>query len=148
MTVWLGAIDNEWNYNLRCSVFATDVSPTGFTIHLNTWSDTRLYQLTATWLAHSADRSDIYSGTIATDLNDPAVHPHLTFTGSASFGGLTFVRPPRLFLAFSHLDIPNEHNLRIKVCVNRVSMHDMDYRIEGWADSTLYSARCAFIAVA
>lgn len=148
VAAWIRGIDRDSGRNLRCSVFATDISPTGFIIHLDKWGDSKLFELNATWLAYSADRTDIFSGSIDTELDRPTIHPKKSFAGVASFDGAKFSRPPRVFTALSHLDVSKDCLTRVKITTDKITTHDMHYRVEAWAESLLYSARCTFIAIA
>lgn len=137
VAVWLRGVDRDSSRNLRCSVFATDISPTGFIVHLDTWWDSKLFELNATWLAHSTDRTDIFSGSIDTELDRPTIHPKKSFTGVASFDGVKFRRPPRVFTALNHLDISKDCHTRVKISTDKISAHNMHYCIEASRSRTL-----------
>ncbi|RPB27317.1 hypothetical protein L211DRAFT_834172 [Terfezia boudieri ATCC MYA-4762] len=42
-------VSNE--YNFRVNVYATDVNLEGFTVHVNSWADTKIYSCGVSWLA-------------------------------------------------------------------------------------------------
>ncbi|KAI0008140.1 hypothetical protein F4779DRAFT_588545 [Xylariaceae sp. FL0662B] len=51
VTTSISSVDASRNYNLRIKVYATDISSEGFTIHVDTWSDTKLYSCGVAWTA-------------------------------------------------------------------------------------------------
>jgi hypothetical protein len=43
VVVWLNGLDIYFNENWRVRAYATDIDPTGFTIHVDNWGNTLLY---------------------------------------------------------------------------------------------------------
>lgn len=147
VAVWLSRIDcNRWQ-NLRANVYATDVTRSGFTLHLDTWANTELYMLAATWLAHPADRADIVSGTIEPELDTSIFHPRPKFTGTVSFEDSPFTSAPRVFMAFSRLEMGNGVNPRVKASSHAVTRHGMRYTVEAWGNAIMHSASCTYLAI-
>lgn len=52
VSVSLAQLDNERLFNLRVNVFARNVTKSGFDLVVATWSETRLYSVGASWMAH------------------------------------------------------------------------------------------------
>jgi hypothetical protein len=52
VSVSLAQVDNEPLFNLRVNVFARNVTRLGFDLVATTWSETRLYSVGASWIAH------------------------------------------------------------------------------------------------
>ena len=49
--VSLSLLDTEKNTNLRINVYAEHIDTSGFDLRIATWHDTKLYRITATWIA-------------------------------------------------------------------------------------------------
>ncbi|KAF8436674.1 hypothetical protein BGX38DRAFT_1214242, partial [Terfezia claveryi] len=62
VVVWLNKLDLSQDNNGRIIAFATDISATGFTVHINTWHNTELYQAGISWFAYPSGYPGICSG--------------------------------------------------------------------------------------
>lgn len=144
---WLSGMDCAHGWNLRLSIYATDITVSGFTLHLDTWADTRLLSLTATWLAHPADRADIVSGTIDPEVDTPIRNPKQAFTGTVAFEKSPFTKPPRVFMAFNRLDIGNGENLSVGLVSGAVTYQGMNYTIQALSNAIMHSASCTYLAI-
>lgn len=51
ITVGVSKADVDQNYGFRVKVYATDVTKSGFTIHADSWGDTKLYSCGVSWTA-------------------------------------------------------------------------------------------------
>ncbi|WP_312524956.1 H-type lectin domain-containing protein [Paracoccus sp. (in: a-proteobacteria)] len=49
--VSLSGIDATHEQNLRCKVYAKEVTNTGFIVGISTWGDTRIARATSSWMA-------------------------------------------------------------------------------------------------
>lgn len=67
VVVWLNIFDLGSKANWRVKTFATDVTANGFTIHIDTWSDTELYYAMASWVSYPAARPGVASGSFDTN---------------------------------------------------------------------------------
>jgi len=143
---WINALDMDMNNNWRCKVYASDIKADGFTLHIDTWGDTKLYLGGATWIAHPANRTNIASGTYNTMDIRPWDKPQLVNGGKVTFDK-AFQRNPLVLVALNSIDIGNPANLRIRATMKNVSTKGMDWNIDAWADTVLYSAGATYLAI-
>ncbi|KAM5342766.1 hypothetical protein ACJ41O_013732 [Fusarium nematophilum] len=146
VVVWLNQLDFARNKNWRVTATATAVTSTGFTINLDTWADTELYTATASWIAYPADKAGVMSGTYNTQDVRPWNQPRLLNSGRANFPAGKLQRAPKVLIALNSLDIDYRRNLRLKLAADSVSAEGMNWHIDSWADTTLYSAGASYIA--
>lgn len=146
VVVWLNVLDLGHVTNWRINSFATDVTATGFTIHIDTWDDTKLYSAVASWVAYPTNRPEVACGRFSTlDTRSPG-QPQLYNSGFAAFETGVFEKPPRMFLALNSLDISCRQNMRLLVKAENVSATGMTWHLNAWSDTTLHSAGASFIA--
>ncbi|KAL0635216.1 hypothetical protein Q9L58_005862 [Maublancomyces gigas] len=146
VVVWLNVIDLGSAANWRIKTFATNVTATGFTIHIDTWADTKLYAAMASWVAYPTDRSGVASGCFSTlDIRSPGQEQAFN-SAFESFGTGVFEKPPKLFLALNALDIDCRATMRLLVKADNVSATGMTWHLNSWRDSSLYSAGASYIA--
>jgi len=138
------AQDKNW----RVTATATDVTATGFTMHLDTWWDTVLYVATAAWIAYPSDKAGVASGSYSTQDVRPWDKPQLTNSGRINFPAGTFTGNPNVLIAFNSLDIDHSRNLRLKLSADSVSKDGMNWNIDSWYDTILYLAGASYIAFA
>lgn len=63
--IWLASFDIPSNNHWRIRTYASEITATGFRIHIDTWGDTVLNSGGATWVAYTADMPDICSGSFS-----------------------------------------------------------------------------------
>jgi len=146
VVVWLCSISMQNTTTWRVKAYATDVSTTGFTIHIDSWADTVLFSGGATWIAHPASRSHIASGMYGTSDIRPWNKPQQVNSSTITFDK-TFEKIPRVFAALSELSINHNANLRIKMAQTEITNKGMTWNLDSWADTTLYSACASYIAI-
>lgn len=146
VVVWLSTIDlghgNQW----RIKSFATDITATGFTIHIDSWSDSRLYSAMASWVAYPSDRPGVASGCFSTQDTRSPVQPQIYNSAFEAFGSV-FEKPPKLFLALNALQMDHKKNMTLQVTADNVSATGMTWHLDAWNDSILYSAGASYIAL-
>ncbi|KAL8376465.1 hypothetical protein RB595_007520 [Gaeumannomyces hyphopodioides] len=146
VVIWLNQLDMAHDKNWRVKATATDVDAKGFTIHLDTWSNTTLYSAKAAWIAYPADKSGVASGSYSTTDIRPWDKPQMENAGKASFPAGAFQSTPKVLIALNSLDIDRGSNLRLKLSAGSVSKDGMTWHIDSWFDTTLYSAGASYIA--
>ncbi|KAI6747861.1 hypothetical protein HG531_008403 [Fusarium graminearum] len=147
VVVWLSLLDMDKNSNWRVLATASDVSPQGFTMNIDTWADTILYAATAHWIAYPSYKEGVTSGTYKVSDIRPWDQPRLENLGRVDFPANMFKSPPVVLTALNRLDIDKNHNLRVKLGATGISAHGMDWRIKGWFDTVLYDAGASYIAL-
>ncbi|KAL0638996.1 hypothetical protein Q9L58_001877 [Maublancomyces gigas] len=146
VVVWLNLFDIATQFVKRIKTFATDVTATGFNLHIDSWSDTKLGWAMASWLAYPTDRPGLASGSFSTrDIRSPG-QPQLYNSSFEPFPSGVFEKPPKVFLALNSLEIDNKHNQRLKVTADNVSATGMTWHLDSWCDTILYSAGASYIA--
>lgn len=146
--VWLNQLDMAHNKNWRVEATATDVTADGFTIHLDTWSDSVLFSATAAWIAHPSSKAGVTSGSYNTTDVRGLYPPRLRTEGRVDFPAGTFTATPTVLVAFNKLDVDCVNNLRAKLSAESVSQCGMNWHIYGWSNTQLYSAGASYIAFA
>lgn len=147
VVVWLTGFDIKRNKTWRVKAYATCITATSFTIHIDTWDDTVLFSGTASWIAYPADKANIYSGsfnTIDVRPSNPTQHMNSAY---ANFGTGVFSTPPRVILAINSIDISCKRNLRLEARASSVSAAGMTWHLNSWGDTNLYTAGASYIAI-
>ncbi|KAL8404171.1 hypothetical protein RB594_009147 [Gaeumannomyces avenae] len=146
VVVWLNQLDMAHDKNWRVMATATDVDAKGFTLHLDTWSNTTLYAAKAAWIAYPADKAGVASGSYSTEDVRPWDKPQLENAGKANFPAGAFRDTPKVLIALNSLDIDCGKNLRLKLSADSVSKDGMTWHIDSWYDTKLYMAAASYIA--
>lgn len=149
VVVWLHhiAVDSA-DHHLRIKATTSNMARDGFDLHVETWDDSKLWSAGVSWLAHSASRTDIASGTYSTSDIRPPKDPQKTTSGHVSFDkGTSFRHAPTVFVALSALSMSKECNTRLSSLATRnVTNTGMDWSISTWDNSILYFADASFVA--
>lgn len=66
VVVWLGGIEMHLLNAWRVKTYATDVTETGFILHLDTWGDSKILTAGASWVAFPGDDKSICTGRLDT----------------------------------------------------------------------------------
>ena len=146
VVVWLNELDMAADKGWRIRAYPSDVDAQGFTIHLDTWADTTLWSGTASWIAYPAGKAGVVSGSFSTQDVRPWNQPQLLNEGRVNFPAGAFQGTPTVLIALNSLDFSEEHGLRLKLSADSVSKDGMNWHINSWADSVLYSAAASYIA--
>jgi H-type lectin domain len=144
--VWLNEFHMSNSDNWRCKVYVTDITSDSFVIHIDTWASTKLYSATASWIAYPSYRPNISSGSFNTMDVRPWYLPRMRNKGTATFHQ-TFESIPRVFAAVNWLDISNKTNLRLKVEMSDISTKGLNWHLDTWDSTILYSAGASYIAI-
>ncbi|KAJ7257183.1 hypothetical protein B0H12DRAFT_1015479 [Mycena haematopus] len=147
--VYLKEIDAGNGSSVRVKTYVTDIDAKGFTVHINTWADTKLYSAIASWVAYPEDKDYIASGRANTmDVrawNKPQLHNSKAI--KFDFGGTAFWKDPQVFLGLNFIDIASSKNLRIKAYGSDISAEGFTWHLDSWCDTILYSAGISYIAL-
>ncbi|KIO25260.1 hypothetical protein M407DRAFT_210776 [Tulasnella calospora MUT 4182] len=130
----------------RLRTYHSDIDAKGFTIHIDTWSDTTLYSAIAGWIAYPEDKDYIYSGTTSTMDVRPWQDPQLQTYKDITFQNTQFHKKPTVFLALNSIDISTGTNLRIRAHADNITTGGLTWHIDSWADTKLWSAGISYIA--
>lgn len=145
VAVWLNLVNSEAERNVRVTTWADNITSDGFTIHLDTWDDSKLWVAGATWLAHSAYRTDVRSGQFHTDDVRPGHAAYQVNRGRVSWGVPSMARPPRVFTALRFLDFQQGRNVRLTMETSEVTTTGMTWNLNSWSDTIFYQAGAVFV---
>ena len=146
--VWLNKLSLASGKGWRISATAMDVTTTGFTLHIDSWADTVIYSAAAAWIAHPSDKAGVISGSYSTLDVRPRGQPQLDNSGEVTFPHGTFQRVPAVLFALNELSVDPGRNLRLRLAVSSMSKEGLNWHIDSWGDTILYSASASFIAFA
>lgn len=149
VVVMLCNLDLERLTGYRVRTYVTDVTARNFVIHVDTWHDTKVHSAAATWIAFPAGLPKVASGRFDTQ-NVRPLHPaRLETSGHVGFAAGVFARgtTPRAMVAFDTLDLDCGRNARVKVNYDGMTAAGMNWHIDGWADTIVYSAGAAYIVL-
>jgi hypothetical protein len=139
--VWLNTIDADSGDVTRIKAEVHEVTTTGFTLKASTWSHSQWYNAALTWIAVNSSRPYVEVGQFTTSERNSDGN----YTQMVKFEQ-KFIRPPRVAVAFNHLDI-SKQKLRIHVSATDITTEGMKLVIGHWADTVIYQAGVAFIAL-
>ncbi|KAL8867951.1 MAG: hypothetical protein Q9174_005323 [Haloplaca sp. 1 TL-2023] len=140
IVLWLTKVDMAKDKNWRIKSYTTDVDNKGFTVHIDSWDDTIMYQAALTWLAYPANQPNVASGTFSTDDK-----PQQDNTATANFEK-KFEDTPRLAMALSGFDYDHTKNLRLRLSTSAVTETGVTWHLQSWADSVMYRASASYFA--
>lgn len=150
VVVWLNGLDMGFNENWRVTAYATDIDLTGFAIHIDTWYDSVLYSGNISWIAYPEDKPNTTtSGVFSTSDVRPWYYPQFNTVGHVDFQNGTIPKqtPPHVLLALNSIDIDHNYDLRINIGASNITSTGMDWSIDSWYDTILYSAGVSYIAM-
>ncbi|KAI9567578.1 hypothetical protein HD554DRAFT_2023876 [Boletus coccyginus] len=148
VVVFLNFIDLDKNHNWRLCVRASSIDVNGFTLHIETWGDTRLFAAQAGWIAYPEDREHIFSTSVSTmhPQSGPVTKPQLKHSRDITFDKVEFWKNPSVFVALNFLDVDCKTNLRVNAYVDGVSTTGLVCHIDSWSDTILYAAGVSLVA--
>lgn len=144
--VWLDGLDVACAHDCRVKAYVSDVTTSGFDVHVDTWADTTLFSASVVWAAHSAGRPDLCSGTFSTEDARARDPPRCDNAGSVAFD-TAFEGAPQVFAGLNMLDLGNGGGQRVKLDVDSVGPTSMEWHLDAWGDAVLYAAGAAYLAV-
>ncbi|KAN0129025.1 hypothetical protein V8E53_013175 [Lactarius tabidus] len=147
VVVFFNYIDLDRNRNWRLETTATDIDAKGFTLNIETWSNTILYSARVCWVAYPEDLEHIFSRSVNTKSLRPWDKPQLTQSSEIGFNTVEFWKKPSVFIALNSLDIECRSNLRLNVYVDEVSTTGLVWHIDSWDKTVLFSAGATIIAL-
>lgn len=148
--VWLKAVDMAKNFNYRVVAYPSpDISATGFTINIDTWTDSILYAADASWIAYvePEDKARIHSGTGDSQQYRSWSPARLRNGAQVDFPAGTFDRMPKtILMAVNRFDFDCRANLRLKAYADTISGAGFKWHVDSWSDSVCYGVGVSYIA--
>ncbi|KAH9172562.1 hypothetical protein EDB89DRAFT_891241 [Lactarius sanguifluus] len=148
VVVFFNRIEFNQDHNWRVVTTASNIDANGFTLNIDTWSDTILYAAQTCWIAYPEDREHIFSTSVSTMDIRPWDQQQLKHSGEISFtsSSVEFFKKPSAFIALNHLDIDCKADLRINAYVDPITTTRLVWHIDSWDDTVLYAAGATIIA--
>ena len=146
VVVFFNCLEFMAGHNRRVVTDASNIDANGFTLNIETWSDTNLYCAQTCWIAYPEDREHIFSTSVSTGGVRPRNEPQHEHSAEISFKSVEFFKRPSVFIALNYLDMDCKANLRINAYVDGVSMTRLVWHIDSWEDTVLYGAGASIIA--
>ena len=146
VVVFFNSIDLDRSRNWRLETTATGIDAKGFTLIIETQSDTIFYAARVGWIAYPEDHEHIFSRSINTTSVRPRDQPRQKNSNEIGFTAVEFWKQPSVFIALNSLDIECRANLRVNAYVDRVSTTGLVWHIDTWDNTVLYSAGATIIA--
>ncbi|KAK5097400.1 hypothetical protein LTR70_007601 [Exophiala xenobiotica] len=146
--LFLRYVDIDWNTGTRLRTWTESVTMTDFRVHINTWSDTTLYDGGVSWVAYDPLNLPaglwVESGTLTNETFPTNQQSH---SGSITFSPGKFEKPPTVLLGIPYFDFHNMHGTRMHVDYANVTKDGMDWFFNSWADSICYGMGISWLAV-
>ncbi|EKM50882.1 uncharacterized protein PHACADRAFT_262761 [Phanerochaete carnosa HHB-10118-sp] len=144
VVAWLNAVDCGAGRNAQVSVYADAVASDGFTIH--TWSDSLPFSAGASWIAYSAGRTDVRSGTFEIKDVRPPDMPRHKNRGRVSWGAPRMAKPPRVFTALRMFHFDGGKIVRLASSQSEITTTGMTWNMDSWDETIFYQAGQVFVA--
>ncbi len=146
VVVFFNHIEFDWGHDWRVSTSASDIDANGFTLNIETWSDTILHCAQTCWIAYPEDREHIFSTSVSTMDIRPLDQPQQQHSREILFNSFEFLKKPHVFMALNYLDISYKADLRINAYVDGISTTRLVWHIDSWDDTVLHAAGATIIA--
>lgn len=147
VAVWLTAFDMACDHSWRLNTYRSDITPTGFTIHVVTWYDIGLRSATATWVAYTAGKKGVCSGRFDTHQVRPGDCPQPYNSGYRRFPLGEFTGVPRVFMVLHKIDIKADNDMRLLVKGEEITAAGMMWSLNGAGGASIWSAGASYIAM-
>ncbi|KAL8651003.1 MAG: hypothetical protein Q9210_003496 [Variospora velana] len=125
--------------------YATDIDTKGFTVHIDSWDITIMYQAGMNCLAYPANQTNVASGAFSTDDIQPAHKHQLENTATVKFDA-SFAKTPKIAMALSGFDFGCKKNLRLRLSTSAVTPTGVTWHLQAWEDSIMYRASASYFA--
>jgi hypothetical protein len=147
LIVFFNALDLDKETNCRIKTYATNVSGTGFTIHIESWHNTVVYGASAGWIAYPENLTHVFSGASNTMEVCSKVAPQHMVNKRITFDGIEFHEQPNVFMAINYIDVYNSNCLRLRAFPSTITTTGMDWNIESWISPNIHHAGISYICV-
>jgi hypothetical protein len=125
--------------NIRIKAYASDTTPNGFRVHVDTWSDTTLHAGGASWLNLAPDRPEYQHGQFSTRTNTRISTHRITFERP-------FISLPKVIVFLNMLDLDKNFAWRIKTYATDIDCRGFTIHIETWDNTVVHGAAAGWVA--
>lgn len=145
--VWIRTIDIDKGANARVHAYATDVTTTGFKLHVGTWHhETHIYDTHVSWIAVPTNRPNLTAGVVNTGHLKSDSPTKGKFIKDIVFDK-AFKRAPHVAVALNKIDSSNQANMRLSTHVENVTPQGFKLVIETWSDTVIYDSGVGYVVV-
>lgn len=144
VVAWINWIDADKKHDISIKAYATHVTLTGFTIHVDTWGDCILYSGGVSWIAYPTGSPGICSGVIETTRDEG--DPHYEQTGTIAFPDGEFDSSPKSLIAVTSIDFAQGRDVNFDVMVDTVNSDKLDWRIKSSIKSMCRGIDATYLA--
>ena len=127
--------------NIRIKAYTSDITPNGFRIHVDSWSNTVLFAGGASWLNLAPDHLEYQYGLFATHVNTHSMLSSQVITFERSFASL-----PEVIVFLNELDLDKKFAWHIKTYATDIHCRGFTIHIETWGNTVLHGAAAGWIA--
>ena len=146
VVVFFNCIDLDNSRHWRLKTTATNIDPEGFTLNIETWSDTIFYAARVGWIAYPEDHGQVFSTSVNTMDVRPWYQTQATQSRGIGFKAVDFWKNPSVFIALNYLDIDCGAYFRVNAYVDGVNTNGLVWHINSWDNTVLYAAGASIIA--
>lgn len=143
IVVWLNWIDTNKAHDTSVKAYATDITVSGFKIHVDTWGDCIMSSGGASWIAYPPTSTIISSDVIKTT-KDPKITGYEK-TGSIAFEKDQFKRQPNALIAVTSIDFAQGKDVHFDALVEEVKRTGMEWRINSSPQSSCRGIDATYI---
>ncbi|KAG9021778.1 hypothetical protein FRB95_001466 [Tulasnella sp. JGI-2019a] len=130
----------------RITAYAKNITKTGFTLDICTWSNTIFYSAGATWIAYPGNRSNITSGAYDTKEIRAWGELQQRCEGDILFDK-TFQKVPLVLTALNTLNFDKGTSIKVKTRCTKVTEKGMTWHIDNWDELIRYHACGSYLAI-
>jgi hypothetical protein len=145
IVLWLSKLDMEYKaviWSIKC--YATHITPTDFTIHIDIPDSKYLHEAIAYWIAYPTGKTGVTSGRFCRH----GMRDH----NQECQGQLTFRAPfrsaPRVSCGITSFNVSRNSALRIETGVSDITQDGMQCLIKTWCETKLNYAEVSYLALA
>ncbi|KAK2594034.1 hypothetical protein QQS21_008253 [Conoideocrella luteorostrata] len=154
MAIGLKSLDISNTANIRVRAAAQTITEDKFSVSMDTWGDTQLFNATSTWIEFERTSDAEYEvgefNTLDTrglgQLQTPDKQGVRRDTEHFDFPEGKYTEPPNVLVWLSAMDMDKTHNWRVRAKATTVTTTGFDLAIETWGDTVLYSATASWVA--
>ncbi|KZP17058.1 hypothetical protein FIBSPDRAFT_865389 [Athelia psychrophila] len=145
LPIGLNTLNIDAGANIRVTSSASDITKTGFVVHVDCWLETKLYSAGVSWLEVGPGDLECQHGQFGTTDVHPRNMPQAQTSRRINFAR-PYVTPPKVISFLTSLDMARDRNWRITTKVTGIDKKGFTIHIDTWLNTILYSGRVGWIA--
>jgi hypothetical protein len=148
VAVGLNMLDISKDHDVRVIAYADTILTTGFTVHIDTWLDTTLYNAGLSWLALASDDPEYQSSSWSINCDPPGISDVKqkllrTIVQRVNFK-VGFASQPKVFVGISGVDLTGEWYL--EVSATDIDPYGFTIHVVTGGNTELYGIRVDWVA--